>query len=98
MADRLIRLGVDESLVDAEVQAMEPVLVAKTCDRSVLGSMNDFAAIIPNYLADGGWDDSSLHLVEAQLAETPCRVTRSFAEVIFPDRKARELLVGKWGS
>ena len=94
---RLLRLGVDERLVDSEAVAMAPVVIAKTCDRSVLGTMNDFAKVIPFYLDSQFWDESSLEVVEDRLAETPCRVTRRFADVIFPYKKARELIEEKWG-
>jgi hypothetical protein len=96
VAERLRRLGVDKRLVDSEVLAMDSVVVAKTCDRSVLGTMNDFGKAIPFYLAHRYWGESSLRTVEARLAETPCRVTKRLSDCIFPDKKADELLVEKW--
>ncbi len=98
VSDRLQRLGVDKGLVESEVLAMDSVVVAKTCDRSVLGTMNDFAKSIPFYLNSRYWDETSLGTVEARLEDTPCRASKGFSECIFPDRKARELLVEKWKS
>ena len=97
VGDRLLRLGVARSLVEAEIRAMDPVVVAKTADRSVLGTMNDFAKIIPFHLEPRYWDDTSLETVEAKLEHMPCRVTRKLSEVISPDSKAQELAGGKVG-
>jgi hypothetical protein len=93
---RLRRLGIPQSVVQAEVAAMESVTVAATEDRSVVGIMVDFAKSIPYYLDAGAWDDSSLPFVEARLAETPCHASRRFEEVVFPKRKASELLCARW--
>lgn len=92
VAERLKRLGVDDHLIQTELSAMKPVIVAKTCDRSVLGTMNDFARVLPFYLESHYHDDTSLPAVEARLADTPCRVSGRLDEVILPDRKAVELL------
>lgn len=96
VSERLRRLGVEKRLVDSEILAMDSVVVAKTCDRSVVGTMNDFAKAIPFYLHPRQGEKSSLQTVEKLLEETPCRVTRSWSEVIFPDKKSRELLAKKW--
>jgi len=96
VAARLRRLGIAGRLIEAEVAAMYPVRVAGTRDRSVLGSMVDFAKSIPVYLPIGGWDETTLPFVEARLAETPCRVARRPGRVIFPEREAPELLQARW--
>src|SRR6187397_860655 len=44
---RLFRLGIDSATVDAEIHAMSPVTVAPTVDRSVVGTMVDFASAVP---------------------------------------------------
>lgn len=93
---RLERLGIDKGLIESEMQAMDTVVVAKTCDRSVLGTMNDFARSIPFYLDSPNWDETSLHLTEKRLEKTPCRASGRFEDCIFPDRKTKELLVNKW--
>ena len=96
VANRLRGLGIGRALIDAEVAAMDPVVVAGTQDRSVLGSMVDFAKAIPVYLPIDEWDLSTLQMVEARLAETPCRVSGRFDATIFPVRAAPDLLAARW--
>jgi hypothetical protein len=96
IASRLQQLGVAERLVDAEIRAMAPVVIAKTEDRSVLGFLVDFAKMIPYYLEAGAWDETTLPFVEAKLARTPCHAGKRFEEVIFPDRAAPKLLAARW--
>jgi hypothetical protein len=62
--------GVSRPFIDAELSQLGQVQLAKTCDRSLLGSMNEFA-----YLADV--DRHSIAVVDLvglslRLAETPC--------------------------
>jgi len=98
VAGRLHRLGVDPNLINQEVEAMDPVEVGKTADRSVLGIMVDFAKMIPHYLPIGGWDQSWLPRIEEQLQKNPCHASRPFEDVIFPEQKAVDLLVARWHS
>lgn len=98
VAGRLRRLGIAPSLVDAEVASMPPVTVGATVDRSVVGIMVDFAKSVPYHLERGAWDESTLALVEAQLAETPCYAGRRVEDVVFPERRAPELLLARWGT
>ena len=63
---------------------MTPVTIGPTADRSVLGIMVDFAKAVPYYLEPGEWNDGTLELVEARLAETPCHAARSADRVSFP--------------
>jgi hypothetical protein len=93
---RLMRCEIDFEAIDAEIRAMSLVAVCPTVDRSVLGIMVDFAKAVPHYLQPGRWDDSTLRLAEERLAETPCHAAGSSERVIFPDRKAPELLRAKW--
>ena len=93
---RLRRLGVPERLVCAELAAMSPVTIAPTTDRSVMGTMVDFAKVVPFHLEIGGWDDTTLPFLEARLAETPCHAARRFDEVIFPDQDTPRLLAARW--
>ncbi len=95
---RLRRLGVSSFVVRAETQAMVPVVVAATANRSIVGIMVDFAKSVPFHLTPGSWNDTDLPHVEARLAETPCHAGRRFEEVVFPDRKAPELLLARWGA
>jgi hypothetical protein len=96
VATRLRHLGIPGPLIEAEVTVMDPVFVASTLDRSVLGTMVDFAKSIPVYLPIREWDETTLPFVEAQLAETPCRVSGAFEATIFPKRATSDLLVARW--
>jgi hypothetical protein len=93
VADRLARLRVEFALVDAEVRAMDPVTVAPTTDRAVLGCLVDFVKTVPYHLDAGAWDLTTLPFVEARLAETPCHLGRT---MIWPARTAPELLAARW--
>ena len=77
---------------------MQPVSVAKTADRSVLGIMVDFADATAAYLPIGGWDETTLPFVEARLAETPCFVSKSYRETVFPVDATRTALADRWGA
>ena len=79
-----------------EQQAMRPVGVAPTVDRSVLGIMVEFARAVPYYLQSGRWTAELLAVVEDRLGETPCHAALSGDRVVFPNRKAPELLRAKW--
>ena len=85
-----------EELTEPEVAAMAPVIVGKTKDRSVVGSMVDFAKMIPYYVPEYGWDETDLPLVEAKLEHTPCRVTGKYQDTIWPDKTTRRLLEERW--
>ena len=96
VAARLRRCGIDARAIDAEQQAMRPVAIGPTIDRSVLGIMIDFAKAVPHYLEPGQWNEGTLERVEERLAETPCHAAKSADRVIFPDKKAPDLLHSKW--
>ena len=96
VACRLARLGIATPLIEAERRAMRPVRIGPTVDRSVLGIMADFANSVPYYLGPGGLGDSALVGAENRLAGTPCYAGKASGRVVFPDRKALELLVAKW--
>ena len=96
VAARLRRCDIDARAIDAEQHAMRSVVIGPTVDRSVLGIMVDFAKAIPYYLEPGQWNEATLELVEERLAETPCHAARSTDRVIFPERKAPDLLRSKW--
>jgi hypothetical protein len=98
VAARLRRLGVGPLAAAAEAAAMVPVIVAPTVDRSVVGIMVDFAKALPYYLESGAWNESTLPLVEARLAKTPCHAGRRFEQVVFPERDAPRLLMARWGA
>jgi len=94
--DRISRLSVASSIVDAEVSASRPVLVGKTIDRSIIGQMVDFAKAVPYYAPETGWNDVVLRMVEDRLAQTPCLASRSFDQVVFPDEAAVRILRAAW--
>ncbi len=98
VANRLRRLGVPGPVVTAEVAAMTSVAVGQTIDRSVVGIMVDFGKSVSFHLEPGAWDETTLAFVEARLAETPCHAGRRFEDVVFPGRKALELLLARWGA
>jgi hypothetical protein len=96
VSNRLKRLGIRPSLIAAEMAAMEPVVVAKTASRSVVGIMVDYAKMIPDHLPVGGWDATTLPFVEAKLQQNPCHAAGPAAGVIFPDKAIPSLLSTRW--
>jgi hypothetical protein len=98
VANRLRRLGIDEHLIRAEVQAMDHAVVGRTRDRSVTGQMVDFAKAVPYYIPMGELDGSTLRFAEDRLGETPCRCGRSDAETVWPARDAARLLAERWSA
>lgn len=75
---------------------MRPVLVAPTVDRSVLGTVVDFAKAVPYYAVSTYRGAPGLAGLEDWLAETPCHAALSQEKVVFPNRKAPELLMARW--
>jgi hypothetical protein len=96
VGERLRRLGVHAHIVASEVAATASVSVGKTLDRSVIGQLVDFAKALAYYLPVDGWDEAMLRATEERLAETPCRASRPFSEVIFPRQTAIQLLEITW--
>lgn len=74
VGDRLRRLGLHASAIDAELGGMRPVEIAPTASRSVLGSMNDFANHCRWISSDRGVVD--VRELEARLDELPCGALR----------------------
>jgi hypothetical protein len=93
---RLQQLGVHNDLIAAELRAMTPVVTAATIDRSILGTVNDFAKAMPYYLDAATREPKSLAGLEAWLAQTPCHSASIGDRVVFPDRKGPEVLRAKW--
>jgi hypothetical protein len=90
----LIRLGIDRSFVEAEVSEMSDHLLAKTQNRSVLGSMNDFVYLGKHYAADDRtYDPLELSL---QLADVPCGPL--YGSHAFPAEELRALVSEVAGS
>lgn len=97
VGQRLKRLGVEDGLIELEVMAMQPARVGPTRDRSVLGTLVDFAKTIPVFLPVNDWHLDDLCLVEMRLAETPCRAPGSRRGVFFPQDDAPRMLEETWG-
>ena len=93
---RLRRCGLDDRTIVAETLVMASVAVGPTVDRSVLGIMVDFAKAVPYHLEPGQWGETTLRIVEERLAATPCHAALSWDRVIFPEKKAPEVLRAKW--
>ncbi|MDN8070583.1 MULTISPECIES: DUF6933 domain-containing protein [Burkholderia cepacia complex] len=86
--------GWDAAIVDAEMQHMRECKIAKTANRSVVGTLNEFA-----FLALAWKEEQSaqpdLHHISMRLADIPCKPLRydspaqrirSFAESATPGR------------
>ena len=93
---RLRRLGVASEVADAECNAMIPVSVAKTSDRSVLGILVDFGKLMPHMLPVQ-WNEGDFIDIEAKLAGMPCHAGRGASGIVFPDQKTHSLLAERWG-
>lgn len=78
----LVAHGVDPRFVDAELAAMTEQRVAKTANRSVLGTMNEFSYLADAHRAGGSAVD--LHSLSLELAGTPCGPL--YTTHGFPDR------------
>jgi hypothetical protein len=78
-------LGVSAPAIEAELETMETVAFAKTTDRSVRGSLNEFAYAVRWALEDN--PDQPLHELSVKLADTPILPLKDF-----PDRMTHRLL------
>lgn len=93
IADALLALGVAKDVVDSEREHMREVRIGPTLNRSVVGSMNDFA-----FLADhrrggaGGLDSLDLGALSKDLAHVPCGPL--YKSHTFPDAELHAFLAG----
>jgi hypothetical protein len=80
-------LSVDAAAINGELEATREAVIAHTNDRSLLGTLNDFAHLLQWQLPD----DPGLDLVAValELAHTPVQPLRPHH---FPDQVTRELL------
>ena len=85
----------EQNTIEAELVAMQPVCVGKTQNRSIVGTMVDFAKVLPYYLPASGWGMEDLKMAEDKLAETPSRCGRAQA-TIWPGRDSMILLRTRW--
>ena len=97
IADALLALGVTQEVVDAERERMGEVRIAPTVDRSVVGSMNDFAFLADHRRHQTGNDLDGLNLRELSkdLAHVPCGPL--YKSHTFPDAELRALLASLGG-
>ncbi|MCJ7624697.1 MAG: hypothetical protein MUO76_14440 [Anaerolineaceae bacterium] len=70
VANLLGMIGIHPKVIADEISHLDNIQFAKTASRSVLGSMNDFAAIY-QIVAEGS--DMSLSNAELNLSQTPCK-------------------------
>jgi len=97
VAHRLGRLGIPARIMEAELEAMTPVRVVKTVDRSVLGIMVDFAKLTSYRLKPGFSEHADLQEEEEFLWNVPCHAGRPRGGAVWPGEKAAELLEERWG-
>lgn len=81
-------LGVPAAAIASERAAMRDVRFAKTLDRRVVGSLNEFGHAVC-WAFEDGWD-RPLQALSLHLAETPILPLHDF-----PDRMTRRLLDGR---
>jgi hypothetical protein len=62
--------GVGRAFIAHEVAAMSEVSAAKTANRSVVGTMNEFAFLAEGYREDT--EATDLFMLSMRLADTPC--------------------------
>ena len=97
IADALLALGVEREFVDAERERMSEVRIAPTADRSVVGSVNDFAFLADHRRQQAGNDLDHLSLGELSkdLAHVPCRPL--YKSHTFPDAELHAFLASLGG-
>ena len=75
--------GASQAFIAGEVAAMSEVTVAKTSNRSVLGTINEFA-----FLAEAYREGVELLALSMRLADTPCGALKHD----YPQRLIREIV------
>lgn len=94
IADALLALGVAQEIVDAEREHMREVRIGPTLDRSVVGSMNDFA-FLADHRRPQACNALDLRELSKDLAHVPCGPL--YKSHTFPDAELRALLAGLGG-
>ena len=74
LAAMLSELGTRQSFIEREVAAMVDVAIAKTANRSVVGTMNEFSFLTEGYREY--LETSDLVTLSMRLADTPCSPIR----------------------
>ena len=78
--------GAIQAFIAGEVAAMGEVSVAKSSNRSVVGTMNEFAFLAEGYRED--MEGTDLLALSMRLADTPCGASKHDC----PTRLVRELV------
>jgi hypothetical protein len=78
--------GAIHAFIANEVAAMGDVSVAMTCNRSVVGTMNEFALVAEGYRGDMATAD--VLMLSMRLADTPCGALKHKS----PERQLKELV------
>jgi len=84
-------LGVTPAFIEVEIDAMADARYAKTANRSVIGSMNEFRSLAEAYRDHRGFDD--LVALAVELSETPCGPL--YERHVSPDREL-DAVVAAW--
>ena len=85
--------GVSSEFIAQEVWRMDTVQYAKTANRSVVGTLNEFVKQAEFWLAAYAYekgDDDDLLAISAKLAETPC--SPLYKGPVSPDKALHELV------
>jgi hypothetical protein len=88
VADVFEALSLDQSFIESEIAEMSDCRLAKTRNRSVVGSMKEFA-YLGEAFSDGGRSFGPLEL-SLRLAKVPCGPL--YASHVSPDAELRALL------
>jgi hypothetical protein len=91
----LLALEIPPHTVSREIAAMQPIAYAKAVNRSVLGSMNEFAFQLSVYLERTSEDALELAL---RFSRTPMSAIGVKSHLGFPRDVARELLAGQYAA
>ena len=86
LATILVRHGASQAFIANEVAAMSEVSMAKTSNRSVIGTMNEFAFLAEAYRED--MDTLDLVALSMRLADTPCGAIKHNS----PERLIKEIV------
>lgn len=90
LKDVLQALELPADFIALEIDGMREVVYAKTANRSVVGTMNEFAFLAEGYRdRNGAIDPLALSL---KLAHTPCGPL--YKGAVFPDKAVREIVFG----
>ena len=85
LATILAQHGVSQAFISGEVSAMSEVTWAKTANRSVVGTMNEFAFLADTFRRH--METIDLLVLSMRLADTPCGAIKH----ISPDRLLLDL-------